>query len=187
MTDLTTAKNDCVNLQQQDHVLCTKLVSAENDQNSQLQERDSVTANRDATEKRHIMDQASDAEVAAAQQLCNTVEAKLATTNRRVELIKAARIELASKIATATQSLKIARSEFCISRRNAIFNEIQNDQKLKAKLLEALAAFALNGHIPYTTDRAKFFEMFARDFLPEFAESQVLEAAEKFRKVNGLD
>lgn len=187
MNNLTTAKNDCVNLQQQDHALSAKLVSAENDQNSQIQELDSATANRDATEKRHIMDQASDAEVAAAQQLCDTVEAKLATTNRRIELIKAARIELASKIATAAQSLKIAQSEFCISRRNAIFNEIQCDTKLKSKLLEAIAAFAVNGNAPYTTDRSKFFEMFARDFLPEFAEPQVLEAAEKFRKVNGLD
>ncbi|MBS0497062.1 MAG: hypothetical protein JSR51_05355 [Proteobacteria bacterium] len=187
MTDLTTAKATVEELRAQGGTLSEKLTAAQNEQNSLAQQHDNASTTLETTERAHILDQVSDDVLLAAQQARSNLATQLAAVNRRITLIREAIAENDLKIAAAAQSLKIARSEFCISRRNAIFNEIQNDQKLKAKLLEALAAFALNGHIPYTTDRAKFFEMFARNFLPEFAEAEVTQAAEKFRRDNQLD
>ncbi len=187
MNDLATAKTTHENLTQQDIALSTKLVSAVNEQNSQRQELDSATSNCNAIEKLHIMDQASDAEVTAAQQLCNTLEAKLATTNRRVDLIKTARSELVPKIAAAAQNLKIARRDFCFRISNEKLARIKQNQDLKSLLLEAMAAAAANGQVIYTVGIRPFATQNLDRILPEITQQEVWEETEIFKKKHGLN
>lgn len=187
MNKLTATKNDLENLQQQDNALSAKLVSAENEQKTQRQEFDSATANRDVIEKRHILDQASEAEVTAAQQLCDTLGAKLAATNRRIELIRAARNELVPKIATAAQNLKIARRDYCVEISNEKLQKIKESKQFRDFLLEAMAAFAANGQYHHTYGVHRFVEQNLTKILPGISEDEVRIAVEKFKKENGLE
>ncbi|MXS83688.1 hypothetical protein [Nitrosomonas oligotropha] len=180
MNNLTATKNDLENLQQQDDVLSAKLVTAESEQKTQRQEFDSATASRDVIEKRHIMDMAGEAEVIAAKQLCDTLEAKLATTNRRIELIKAARSELVPKIEAAQKAYEIARREHL----QLLIAELSQNlnAKLRGQLLEVKAAETFTG-IEYGQDWSRFL---ARIFpAPELTE--IVQAQDKFcqtRKFN---
>ncbi|AEJ00154.1 hypothetical protein Nit79A3_0248 [Nitrosomonas sp. Is79A3] len=187
MNNLTTAKNDLVNLQQKDDAFSTKLVSAEREQISQRQELDGATANRDAIEKRHIMDQASEAEVTAAQKLCDTLEAKLATTNRRVELINAARNELAPKIAAAAGNLRIARRDYCVEISNESLQKIRENKQFRDLLLASMAAFAANGQYHHTFSVHRFVEQNLTQILPGISEDEVRIATEKFTKESDLE
>lgn len=187
MNSLTTAKNDLEKFQHEDGEFSAKLVSTEADQNSQHQELESAIANRDAIEKLYIQDRASEAEVDTANQLCDTLKKKLAATNRRVELIKAARNELVPKIAAAAQNLKIARRDFCVQVSNEKIEKIKQNKQLRELLLEAMSAFAANGQYHFTFTARRFVEERLAQILPEITESEVRAAAEDFKVRNSLE
>lgn len=112
---------------------------------------------------------------------------RLESAKRLAELARDALNDADQEINQLALDLRVTRSNFCITRRDAIFREIQNDQKLKSKLLEAIAASSVNGHIPYTSDFNTFIKQFCTEILPKATQSEVTEAAEKFIENNRFD
>ncbi len=168
------------NLQQQDIALSTKLAATQIEQHSQHQELGSATANRDAIEKRHILDQASDAEVILAQQLFEELTAKLAATNRRIDLIKTARSELVPKIAAAQRDYEIARRAHLQEMISELSTELNS--KIRSQILAIRAAECLTG-IQYPGQ----WDLVLKRIFPQASFEEIGSATLEFAEKHKLD
>jgi len=138
-------------------------------------------------EKRVVLGEIEFSDLDKPRQQIEAERGRLESAKRLADLARDALNEADQEINQLKQDTKVSRSQFCISRRDAIFIEIQNDQKLKSKLLEAIAAFSVNGHIPYTSDFNTFIKQFCTEILPQATQSEVTEAAGKFIENNKFD
>lgn len=112
---------------------------------------------------------------------------KLEAAKRIAALSRESINELERDISQSAIQVTVSRRDFCIGRRNDIFGEIKNDQKLKKKLLEAMAAYAGNGGIQFTKDRNTFINQFAFDILPQLSPEEIESAIESFKQKHLLD
>lgn len=168
------------NLQQQDNAFSTKLAATDIEQNSLHQVLDHATANRDAIERQHILDQASDDELTEAQRLCEELTAKLASTNRRVDLIKVARSELVPKIAAAQADYEIARRAHLQEMITELSAELNS--KIRSQILAIRAAECLSG-IPYPGQ----WELVLKRIFPQASFDEIGSATIEFAEKHGLN
>ncbi len=187
MSNHATVQKTIENFQQQRKELAEKQIATSTEHSSLQQQHDQAIINHVTVERAHILDQATDQELAAAQQLCNDLAAKLAASNRRLDLIREAITEIDLKINVAIQNLKIARRDFCVSIRSEKLLKIQQHQQIKELIIAAMAAQAANGMDLYFNNSTAFVQKFILQILPEINEQEVIAATEKFIKENGLD
>ena len=118
------------------------------------------------------------------------IDGKVKSLNDLGQLITAAidaRKEIEKKIDVKKQEIAIAQRDFCIKRRDGIFKEIQSDTKLRAKLLEAMAAQASAPGLEYTFSLKNFVQKNLTAILPDITETEAREATDRFTKENSLD
>jgi len=167
--------------------LSTKLGTAQTE-NLELQRQDEQ-AQKGLTEceRRHILDSATDSELEATQSKADNIRQRLQASIRRLELIRQAITDQNHKINSSLQDLRIVRRDHCIKIRDLKFQELQSDKKLRSAILQAMVAQASTGMESYTNDSMTFAQQFLVRILPAISEAEVREAAEKFKKENGLD
>lgn len=187
MSNLSTAISNQKNLENQRTAFSVKLESESAVSIELSKQHDEAAVRFNNIERAHILDRATDTELQAAQQHLDDIAAKLTTADRRQVLMREELKKLDTQIQQAAQDVRISRSQFCLNQRNAIFKEIQNDHKLKSKLLEAIAAHALNGHVSYTNHWQTFINQFAAQILPDATFNEVQTAIDKFQRNNGLN
>lgn len=186
-TELTAALKNLFDPRQQGESLFQKNTTATADVNLLRKQRDEASINLVTLEKKHILDQVTDRELADAQKLFDDLEAKLSAATRRLELIHEAIAENDLKINAAAQNLRIARYEFCFKESNKNLEKIKQNKEVRALIVKAMAACAANGHALYLVDAQKFvFDNFNR-IVANISVDEIREAEEKFKKENGLD
>ena len=138
-------------------------------------------------EKRYLTDEVSLAQVTASRQELDAKRAELVEAERLAGLAAEAIIEIDQKINAATQSVRIARRDFCFQIRDSKLAEVKADKRLSEAILQAMAASAATGMEQYTNNATSFVQQFILQILPEINEQEVIAATEKFIKENGLD
>ena len=131
-------------------------------------------------EKQVVMGEIEFSELDEPRRQIELERGKLDSAKRLAELSREALIDADQMINQLMLDLKVARSQFCISRRDALFREIQNDQKLKNKLLESFVAYSSNGHLQYTSDWNTFIKQFCAEILPAATQAEIAATTEKF-------
>lgn len=187
MNNLIATKTASDNLAQLGKSLSQKLGVALTEQSTVKTRLNKETANYAAIEKKHILDEATDAELLEARKVVTDLTVQLETIDRRIELIREAIAENDLKINAATQAFRNARMSFCFQVRDEKLAKIKGNQELRELLLAAISAHASNGFMMYTYDPRKFVEQFITQILPEISEDEARAATEKFKKDNDLE
>ncbi len=137
-------------------------------------------------EKRYLADEVSISQVSASRAEIETERQNLEEMKRLCEMARNAIKEIDVQIQQSLQSVAAARHEFCLVRRNELLREIKLDAKLRARLIEAMAAHAMSGSGSYTWQADKFIQSFLSSITPDITELEAREAGEKFTKANSL-
>ncbi|SDX03887.1 hypothetical protein [Nitrosomonas oligotropha] len=160
---------------------CESLVASITSKLSGLEQAHSIL------EKRYLADEANLAQVTASR---NEIEAKrveLSEAERLASLAAEAIREIDQQILQAELATTAARREFCVKRSNDLLNEIKTDAKLRARIIEAMAARAASGSGGYTFSVAYFAQHHFSAIFPEISETEVRAAVDQFTKSNDLD
>ena len=184
--DLSIANSSHADLLNLHSTLSAKLDAAQTENFELQREDEQARAEFTECERRHILDNATDSELEAAQSKADNMRLRLQASTRRMELIRQAITDHTLKINSSLQSMRIIRRVHCITIRNAVFEELQSDKKLKSRILQAMAAQASTGMESYTYDVMQFAQQFLVRILPAISVEDVKEAAEKFKKENDL-
>lgn len=136
-------------------------------------------------ERLHILDQATAAEVETAQRRVDDLAAKLAATERRNKLIKEELQKIDAEILKTKQEIAAAQRQLCAELRNEAIAKIKTDKTLRQNLVAAMVANVGTGG-SYTFSATVFVTQFVHQLLPQISEAEVREAAEKFKRDNGL-
>ena len=183
---LIAAKADLSALQNQYEALVAKQTSAETDRAELQQHLNQAAADLIAIEKRHVLDLASDQELAKARQVNSKLAEQVTTVNRRVELLGETLGETSEKIQQAQTAVQAAIFEFCKFERDKAIEKIKMDPKLRESLLAAMGAWANNGRMVYVTDPQVFIQQHLSQITPIISREEVQAAIEKFSKNNDL-
>jgi hypothetical protein len=138
-------------------------------------------------EKRYLTDEATITQVTASRNEIEAERAKFAEAERLAGLAAEAIQEIDTQILQAEQAIAAARREFCVKRSNDLLNEIKTDAKLRARIIEAMAARAASGSGGYTFSVAYFAQHHFSAIFPEISEAEVRAAVDQFTKSNELD
>lgn len=183
LNNLTAAKSKHADLLKQHDALLEKQQITNTEINKSQLEFNQDQAHLIECERRHILDQATDTELEAAQSKVDDLKQRLNTFARRLEVIEEALVENTAAINKSLQNLQIARSAFCLSERDRIFSELRDDPKIKEKLLKAFGAYASNGHVQWITN----FKIFTQNLFEQPSQAEMDQAIEKYQKDNHLD
>jgi len=113
MNNHTTAKTASDNLAQLGKSLSQKLGVALTEQSTVKTRLNQETANYAAIEKKHILDEATDAELLEARKIATDLTVQFEAIDRRIELIREAIAENDLKINVAAQAFRNAKMAFC--------------------------------------------------------------------------
>lgn len=187
MNNLTAIKTASDNSEQLGKTLSQKLGVALTEQSAVKARLNQETANYAAIEKKHILDEATDAELLEARKVVTDLTVQLETIDRRIELIREAISENDLKISAAAQAFRNARMSFCFQVRDEKLAKIKQNQQFKELLLAAMAANSSNGQLMHSFHVKSFVELFISQILPGISEAEAWTATEKFIKDNDLD
>lgn len=187
MNSLIATKTASDNLAQLGKSLSQKLEVALTEQSAVKTRLNQETANYAAIERKHILDEATDAELLEARKVVTDLTVQMEAIARRIELIREAISENDLKIAAAAQAFRNARVSFCFASRDTALAKIKQNQQFKDILLEAMAANSSNGLVMHTHHVKTFVEQFIMQILPEISEGEARAAVEKFKKENSLE
>lgn len=96
-------------------------------------------------EKRHIREQASADELAAAKMLIDGLRGRLAEVDRMARVARDALSEMQTEISEAQNQVLSAFASYCNGVKADISQTLNSDKKIRAQLLEAYAAMATAG------------------------------------------
>lgn len=139
------------------------------------------------TEQRFIDGAATLEQLQASQIGIDGSTKTLHDIERLMAAAESAREKLEAEISATQKLVSSNRVNYCFSIQNKIFDEIRSDKKLKAKILEAVAAAAANGSVSYVGQYYAFCQMHGTKFIPEFTVEELNAATEKFKKDNDLE
>ncbi len=133
-------------------------------------------------EKQYVRDEITADDLAAAQARFNEISEKLAATERLEQLVTSELQNIDREILEAARNIQMCRRDFCLAEKAAISTALNQDQKIRSRLMEAYAAYLSNG-MGYDSD----YKLFITSIFTQPTQEEINEAIAKFKQKHDLE